>query len=105
MKKLLLYRHSIAGSFLRVSIRLLKSRNNTKPIDLRNIKRILIIRNGDGIGDFVLMSALLRELRAFFSECEIHLVISTLTRPLAERCPYLDRIIVFDCGRGIPLLR
>jgi ADP-heptose:LPS heptosyltransferase len=99
VKKLLLYRYYIGG-FL---IRLLNFKCKTETIDLGSIKRIVIIRNETGIGDFVLISPLLREIRAFFTECEIHVVVCTLTRPLAERCPYIDGIIVFDCGHGVPL--
>jgi heptosyltransferase-2 len=44
-------------------------------------------------------------MRQLFPEIEIHLVVSTLTYPLAVRCPYVDRVIVFDSGRGIPPLR
>jgi ADP-heptose:LPS heptosyltransferase len=102
VQKLLLYRHHIAGFLIRFVICLQNFSRKTENIDSRSIKRILIIRNENGIGDFVLMSPFLREIRAFFRECEIHLVVCTLTHPLAERCPYIDRVIVFDCGRGPP---
>jgi heptosyltransferase-2 len=44
-------------------------------------------------------------MRRFFPETKIYLVVSTLTYPMAERCPYVDRVIVFDSGRGIPPFR
>jgi heptosyltransferase-2 len=104
MKKLALYLY-LYGSYivaymLSILIRLPHLKIHKTPIDLYHITKIIIIKT-DGIGDFVLISAFLRELREYFSECEITLVASASTRPLAERCPHADRVIVFDCGRGI----
>ena len=75
VKSLLLYRHYIAGFLISLLIRLQTFHLKVQPIDLCNIKRILIIRNEPRIGDFILMSAFLRETRQLFSEAEIHLVV------------------------------
>jgi lipopolysaccharide heptosyltransferase II len=104
VRKLLLYRHYLAGFLIPLLIRLQTARLKAPQIDLRDIKRIAIIRCEPRIGDFILMSAFLREIRELFPQAEIHLVVCSPTRPLAERCPYVDRIIIFDCSRGIPLL-
>lgn len=104
-KSLSLFRHYIAGFLIPPLVRLYKPYPKAEPIDVHKIKRLVIIRSEPRIGDFVLMSAFLREIRKWFSNTEIHLVVSSTTRPLAERCPYVNSIITFDCGRGIPLLR
>jgi ADP-heptose:LPS heptosyltransferase len=101
--KLLNCRHYIAGFVIWVCVRVVGLKKEAKIIP-QHIKRVLIIAN-DEIGDFVLVSPFLREIRANFPGCEIHLVIRTLTRALAERCPYIDRLIVFDCGGGVPPFR
>jgi ADP-heptose:LPS heptosyltransferase len=105
MSKLLLYRHYVVGFLVSLFIRFPNLKQKKETLDLQVVKKVVIIKNENGIGDFALISAFLREIRSFFSECEIVLVVCTSTHSLAERCPYIDRVIVFDCGRGIPLFR
>jgi heptosyltransferase-2 len=53
--------------------------------------RILVTRL-DGIGDFVLTSPFLRELRRNFPDSHITLWVGAHVAPLAETCPYVDRV-------------
>jgi heptosyltransferase-2 len=105
VNKLLRYRHYIVGFLVTLLIRFPDFKKTKETLASQVIKKVLIIMNVNGIGDFVLISTFLREIRAFFSECEIVLVVCASTYPLAERCPYIDRVVVFDYGRGTPLFR
>jgi len=58
--------------------------------------RILVVRL-DGIGDMVLTSPFLRELRRRFPAAHIALVVQPTIENLVARCPYVDEVHVFDC--------
>src|SRR5512141_888224 len=58
---------------------------------------MLVVRL-DEIGDVVLMSAFLRELRRNASDASITLVVKPGTRELVERCPYVNEVLPFDWG-------
>ncbi len=55
------------------------------------MKRVLVVRN-DKIGDFMLAWPALAMLKAS-SDCEITALVPGYTRPLAELCPSIDRVI------------
>ena len=74
------------------------------PIEHAMVKRILIVRN-DRIGDFVMSSALIREVRYLFPKSHIALVVNPASKGLAERCPHVDEVFSFASGRTIPGLR
>ncbi|MDP8991094.1 MAG: glycosyltransferase family 9 protein [Acidobacteriota bacterium] len=57
--------------------------------------RILIIRR-DGLGDFVLTTPLLRELRRNFSSAKITLLTGDNVKELATKCPYVDSAETID---------
>lgn len=61
---------------------------------LNMIKKILIIKP-DGIGDFILFTPFLRELRKNAPEAKIVLICTPSVSNLAELCPYLNKIRVF----------
>ena len=54
--------------------------------------RILVIHNG-GVGDFVLFSPCLREIRRIYPHAHITLTIPPATANLAAPCPYIDTLI------------
>ena len=62
---------------------------------------VLIIHDA-GVGDFVLQSALIREIRRIYPDAHIALVIAMSSAALAEFCPYVDEII-FNEQRYHPL--
>lgn len=68
------------------------------------VRRVLIIRN-DEIGDFVMSSALIREIRRMLPKSYIALVVNGAAASLAERCPYIDKVHIFVAPRGIPGFR
>ena len=62
-------------------------------IKKEDIKKILIIRN-DRIGDFVLTSALFRELRKNFPFAKITAVVSEKNKSMAEKNKNIDELII-----------
>ena len=59
------------------------------------VNNILVVRL-DAIGDMILTSGFLRELRANFPYARITLVCSPLARPIVELCPYVNEVLTFD---------
>ncbi len=58
------------------------------------VRRILVVRL-DRIGDLVMMTSFLRELKKGFPETQVTLVINPLAVNLFEVCPYVDELLVF----------
>ena len=58
-------------------------------------ENILIVRL-DVIGDMILTSGFIREVRANFPRARITLICSPLTFPLVELCPYVNEVLTFD---------
>ncbi|MBK9239159.1 MAG: glycosyltransferase family 9 protein [Acidobacteria bacterium] len=67
----------------------------TKPIALADVRRVLVIRL-DEVGDMVLTSPFLRELRAALPDARITLVVRPSIHNLVELCPYVDSVLTFD---------
>ena len=59
------------------------------------LERILVVRL-DRIGDFVLMSPFLRELRRGRPGAQITLVVRPVVEALARRCPYVNEVLTLD---------
>lgn len=74
-------------------------RRNPEEVDLSQVERILILRP-DEIGDVVLTTPLLRELRRLFPSVWITLVVKPSVLNLVELCPYVNEVIAFDSQGG-----
>lgn len=68
-------------------------------LDLTQVRRILIVRL-DEIGDVVLTTPLLRELRQNLSSAWITLVVKPEIFNLVELCPYLNEILTYNWRAG-----
>lgn len=66
-------------------------------IDLKRLHRVLIVRL-DEIGDLVLFSATLRELRRILPTAFITLVVKESVYNLVEKCPYVNEILPYRAG-------
>ena len=66
-----------------------------REIQKDGVENILVIRL-DAIGDFVLTTGFIRELRLNYPFARITLVVSKLVYPLAELCPYVNKVLVFE---------
>jgi ADP-heptose:LPS heptosyltransferase len=58
--------------------------------------RSVLVTRLDSIGDVVLTTPLLRELRRHYPSAWITLVVKPLTFNLVERCPYVNEVVNFD---------
>jgi len=76
--------------------RLLGMRPSGSLPELPYLQQILILRL-DQIGDVVMTSALLRELRKNAPQARITLVVKPELRELVAACPYIDELLTFDC--------
>ncbi len=91
----LIYLQSKAACFLG---RMLCPRNGDgSPAKDAEPERILVVKT-DEIGDFVLATPFLRELRLLHPKAAIVLVVNPVTYNLAELCPYVDEILVYRQG-------
>jgi heptosyltransferase-2 len=70
-------------------------------IELSQIRKVLIIRL-DEIGDVVMMSPFLRELRANLPESHISLVVKPDTFNLVENCPYVNKVFTYEWKASKP---
>ncbi len=66
-----------------------------RPAALLRAKRILVLRL-DKIGDVVMTSAFLRELRRNAPDARITLVVNPQVYTLVEYCPYVNEVLTFD---------
>jgi ADP-heptose:LPS heptosyltransferase len=72
-------------------------------VDVKGARSIVVVRS-DGIGDLVLMSPFLRELRRSNPSAWITLVVDAKFKNLVELCPYVSEVLGFDLnyrGRAI----
>lgn len=75
---------------------------NIPEVKYKNIddtNKILIVRL-DEIGDVVLVTPFLRELRKNYPNAHITLIVKPQTYNLVELCPYVDRILTFKRYQG-----
>lgn len=59
------------------------------------MRRVLVVQPG-GMGDVLLSGPLLRELRRNLPQAEITLVVDPRQKDLVERCPHVDRVLIYD---------
>ena len=59
------------------------------------VENILIVRL-DAIGDMILTSGFIREVRANFPRAQITLIASPIAFPIVELCPYVNEVLTFD---------
>jgi ADP-heptose:LPS heptosyltransferase len=86
---------------------LLGMRGRTRKNDLSQVKRVLVVRL-DEIGDVVLTTPFLRELRRNLPNAWITLVVKPAVHNLVELCPYANEVLTYDwsvSGSLAPLQR
>lgn len=69
--------------------------NNNEILDQNFTGNILIIRT-DVIGDFICTSSFIKNTRLNFPNAKITLICSPIAYPLAQYCPYVDEIQVYN---------
>ncbi|MBU4344888.1 MAG: lipopolysaccharide heptosyltransferase II [Proteobacteria bacterium] len=66
-----------------------------KPLNLRNIKRLLI-RSTNWIGDAVMTTPAVRAIRKNFPDAQISILTKPWVAPVFESSPYIDNILIYD---------
>lgn len=108
--RLFLFVVDIIGAVIFSPLRILDKRKGLyRP---ENIKNILVLRL-DGLGDLVISTAALKEIRKGFPDARITLVVGPWAKDIASCIPCYDRLIIHDCflfsffrgNRRIELLR
>lgn len=79
----------------------LLGKRNKQPLDLAKVRKVLILRN-DKIGDMIVSTPLLRELKRRYPHWQIDVAASSVNRAIIDACPHVNEIIVWDKQ---PLLR
>ena len=74
---------------------LMGRRRKRRQIDLSQVKRVLVVRL-DEIGDVVMTSPYLRELRRLLPDVWITLVVKPTIYNLVELCPYANEVLTYE---------
>ena len=74
---------------------LLGMRRRRRKNDLSQVKRVLVVRL-DEIGDVVLTTPFIRELRRNLPEAHITLIVKPAVHNLVENCPYIDEVLTYN---------
>jgi lipopolysaccharide heptosyltransferase II len=80
---------------LNIFFRLKGQYRKISEIDPDQIQNVLVLQPAD-IGDVILTSPFLRELRRFLPKARIILVVQPKMFNLVEKCPYVNEVITFD---------
>lgn len=78
-----------------------RPRRATPAPALADARRILVVHLAEA-GDFVLLSAFLRELRRSAPAARITLVVRPAVHPLAEGCPHVQEVLVYPAPERRP---
>lgn len=74
---------------------LLGRRSDQTSSEPSEARRILVVRVEDKVGDLILSTPMLREIRRGFPLSEITLLVHPSIQPLFACCPYADRILAY----------
>ena len=75
-------------------------RGALSPAELDGVRRLLVVRAHDQLGDFLLATPALAALRGRFAAARITLVVNRFLAPLALHHPDADRVLIAPWGRG-----
>lgn len=73
-------------------------------LEPENIRRVLVVKL-DEIGDSVMLTPFVRELRVGLPQAWITLVVKPQLKELWDACPYVNEVIAYDRQTGLPNLR
>ncbi|MEW6646157.1 MAG: glycosyltransferase family 9 protein [Pseudomonadota bacterium] len=62
----------------------------------------LLVARTDKLGDFMLIWPALALLKASLPQAEVHLLAREYTRPMAELCPWTDKVVLLPENTGYP---
>jgi len=71
------------------------AQKDMKPLNLSNIKRLLI-RSTNWIGDAVMTTPAVRAIRKNFPDAEISILTKSWVAPIFSNSPYVDNLLIYD---------
>lgn len=77
----------------------LLNKRKRSSLDPARVKKVLILRN-DKIGDMIVSTPLLRELKAAWPGVVIDVAASSVNQDIIRDCPHVDQTIVWDHGNA-----
>lgn len=88
------------NNYMRIlEIFLTRSEIDPSKVNLNSIKKILVVRQHDQLGDFLLATPVLRALREHFPDAQIALITRSYTNDVAKNNQYVDEFIfLFESG-------
>jgi ADP-heptose:LPS heptosyltransferase len=89
------FTHRALRLFGKTWFRLKGRADNRGQIDLRHVERVLVVRP-DEIGDVILTTPFLRELRHNLPDAWITLLVRPAIQNLIERCPYVNEVLTYE---------
>lgn len=81
----------------------LKGMRKGGKLELKNLRRVLVVKL-DELGDSVMVTPFVRELRRGLPQASITLVVKPQLKELWDTCPYVDEVIPYDRPTGLPNL-
>ena len=76
---------------------LFRNRYSDAPLNLQDVRRILILRN-DRIGDMIVTTPILRSLKHRNPELRIDVIASRINKEILRGNPYVDQVYVLETG-------
>ena len=89
------YLPAILGLFLR------KSKEKLDEIDLSNVKKVLVVRQDDRIGNLILTTPFLSALKRFCPQASISYLVSSKFHTLLSDSNLVDKILIYEKKRYI----
>lgn len=76
--------------------RLIGMRRKDAQYELGKVKKVLVVMLDGGIGDVILRSSFLRELRGNLPDAWVSLVVDHTVYNLVELCPHVNEVLIYD---------
>jgi len=81
-------------NYIKISFLKVISRHKLRPLELERNSKFLILMN-QKIGDIVVSSPILREIKSAYPDSNLHVIASEVNKELALSSPYVDKVHIY----------